>query len=309
MGVVGVYYAQLFGAILTVPVAAYFLYSWVGLPSWFDWSKFKEMFFYALPFVPASLGYWVVNLSGVFFINEYLPKSEVGIYQIGISIAAVSALATTSFQQAWAPFAFSIINQPQAKEIYAITLQLYVFVVGLVCTLISVFAFESLVILTTPAYYGASIVASILTFNYLLMGLANIAGLGASIAKKTAPLGMISLLSAGLLVVLNLILIPLYGKEGAAVAICIAQLIIPIYMFWKSQKLYFIPFKFIKNLTVFAAFIACSIASYQLPALGFFTTILLKILLLAATFSLIAWVNKEELIKVKSILQSRYSIR
>jgi O-antigen/teichoic acid export membrane protein len=141
------------------------------------------------------------------------------------------------------------------------------------------------------------------------MGLANIAGLGASIAKKTAPLGMISLLSAGLLVVLNLILIPLYGKEGAAVAICIAQLIIPIYMFWKSQKLYFIPFKFIKNLTVFAAFIACSIASYQLPALGFFTTILLKILLLAATFSLIAWVNKEELIKVKSILQSRYSIR
>ncbi|PZX57775.1 O-antigen/teichoic acid export membrane protein [Algoriphagus ratkowskyi] len=308
-GVAGVYYAQLWGAILTLPVAIYFLYTWIGLPSWFDWVKFKEMLRYALPFVPASLGYWVVNLSGVFFINEFLPKSEVGLYQIGISIAAVSALATTSFQQAWSPFAFSILSQPHAKEIYAASLQLYVFVIGFICTLISVFAFEALVLLTTPAYYGAALVASMLTFNYLLMGLTNIAGLGASIAKKTAPLGMISLLSAGLLVALNLFLIPLYGKEGAAFAICIAQLIIPIYMFWKSQQLYFIPYKFLKNLAVFAAFIACSIASYHLPIVGFFSTILLKVILLLVTFFLIAWVNKEELYKIKSILKVRYSVR
>jgi O-antigen/teichoic acid export membrane protein len=306
-GVAGVYYAQLCGAILTLPLAVYFLYHWIGLPSWFDWVKFKEMFRYALPFVPASLGYWIVNLSGIFFINEFLPKSEVGLYQIGISIAAVSALATTSFQQAWSPFAFSILNQPHAKEIYAASLQLYVLVVGLLCTLISVFAYEALVFLTTPAYYGAAVVASILTFNYLLMGLTNIAGLGASISKKTAPLGIISLISAGFLVLLNIVFIPRFGKEGAAISICIAQLIIPIYMFWKSQKLFYIPFNFSKNLFVFCVFILCSIASYHLPEGGFFFTIGLKTVLLGVTFAVISWLNKEELLKIRGIIKVRNS--
>lgn len=307
-GVEGVYYAQLSGAILTLPLAAYFLRNWMGLPGWFDFGKFKEMFKYAVPFIPASLGYWVVNLSGVFFVNEYLSKSDVGLYQIGISIAAVAGLATTAFQQAWSPFAFSILNRPESKEVYAASLQMYVFAVGLMCTIISVFAHEALVILTTPDYYNAAIVASILTFNYLLIGLANIASLGASIAKKTTPLGMINLVSAGILIGLNFLLIPYLGKEGAAISICIAQLFIPVYMFWKSQQLFFIPFNFAKNLWILFFFISCSILAYQLPEANFFLTIIMKLALLSATFAGLAWINKSELLKIKDMMIARISV-
>lgn len=307
-GVEGVYYAQLTGAILTLPLAAYLLRNWMGMPSWFDFGKFREMFKYAVPFIPASLGYWVVNLSGVFFVNEYLTKSDVGLYQIGISIAAVAGLATTAFQQAWSPFAFSILNRPESKGVYAASLQLYVFGVGLMCTVISVFAHEALVILTTPDYYNAAIVASILSFNYLLIGLANIAGLGASIAKKTAPLGLISLLSAGILVGLNFLLIPYFGKEGAAISICIAQLVIPVYMFWKSQQLFYIPFNFSKNLWILLIFISCSILAYQLPDANFLYTLIMKTILLSVTFGGLAWINKSELLKIRKSLRARISV-
>lgn len=307
-GVEGVYYAQLTGAIFTLPVVIYFLRKWIGNPIMFDFGLFKLMFKYALPFVPASIGYWIVNLSGVFFINEYLEKSDVGLYQIGISIAAVTGLATTAFQQAWSPFAFSILNQPNSKEVYAASLQLYVLTVGLISTIISVFSYEALVILTTPDYYDATIVASILTFNYLLMGMSNIAALGASIAKKTAPLGFISIVSSIFLVGFNFTLIPFLGKEGAALSICLAQLIIPIYMFWKSQQLYYIPFNFLKNLLLISLFVFTSIASYFLPETEFFLKIVLKSLLLGIAFFGIAWINKSEILKIMDSLKIRNTV-
>ncbi|MBA3986707.1 MAG: oligosaccharide flippase family protein [Flavobacteriales bacterium] len=304
-GVQGVYYAQLAGAVLTLPLSLYFLRSWLGKPQWFNLRIFKDMIKYAIPFVPASLGYWAVNLSGVFFVNEYLPKSEVGLYQIGISIAALAGLATTAFQQAWSPFAFSILNHSDSKDVYAASLQLYVFIVGLICTIISVFAYEALVLLTTPQYYNAAIVASILTFNYFLMGLSNIAGLGASIAKKTAPLGLINLISAVLLVCLNFIFIPFLGKEGAAISIVISQLIIPVYMFRKSQILYPIPFKFGKNIKIFLIFITCSLIAYQLPSENFAYSILMKIALLTSAFVGLAWMNRNELKQINYSLKKK----
>ncbi|WP_226389667.1 lipopolysaccharide biosynthesis protein [Penaeicola halotolerans] len=301
MGVAGVYYAQLLGAVMILPLVFYFLRDWLGWPNLFEYRLFKPMILYAIPFVPASIGYWVVNLSGVFFINEYLEKSDVGLYQIGISVAAVTGLATTAFQQAWSPFAFSILNQANSKDVYAASLLLYVLVIGAICTLISVFSYEALVVLTTPDYYDAAIVASILTFNYLLIGISSIASLGAAIAKKTAPLGLISIISSVVLILLNFLFIPVFGKEGAAISICIAQLIIPIYMFWKSQQLYFIPYNFLKNWIIILLFISVSTLSFILPETSFWMMILWKIILVSFTFSIIAWMNRNE---IKRLLQN-----
>ena len=110
-GLSGIYYAQLISTLIILPLSFYFIREWIGSPMWFDVSIFRGMLKFAIPFIPASLGYWVVNLSGVFFLNEFLDQKEVGLYQIGISIASVAGLATTAFQQAWSPFAFSILNQ------------------------------------------------------------------------------------------------------------------------------------------------------------------------------------------------------
>ncbi|KEO73460.1 lipopolysaccharide biosynthesis protein [Anditalea andensis] len=306
-GIVGVYYAQLSSVIFTLPLAIYLIKYWIGSPKWFTLQKFKEMVSYALPFIPASIGFWVVNLSGVFFLNEYVTKNEVGLFQIGISIAAVAGIATMAFQQAWSPFSFSILNQKNSKEIYAAAFTFYVLGIGFLCTIISLFAYEALIILTTPLYYGASLVAGILVFNYFLMGLTNIAGLGASIAKKTAPLGTISLISSAILISLNFLLIPYYGKEGAALAICFAQLIIPLYMFRKSQKYFFIPYDFKKNILVLLSFVVCVIVSIILKHDNFFLSILIKLALLSITSAIVFYLNKEDLIKIKVILYKKFN--
>lgn len=298
LGLLGAYYAQIVASFCSMILSLVLIKDWIGSIKLFEWSRWMAMIRYSLPFVPASIAYWLVNLSGVFFVNAYLSESEAGLYQIGTSIAAVVGLITLAFQQAWSPFAFSIINQPDAKDIYAKVFYIYVLLVGTFCMLISLFAPEALIILTTPKYYGAGWVASILAFSYLAIGLTSIADIGTAIAKKTAPLGFISVVSAIVLVVLNFQLIPSLGKEGAALAICISQFIVPIYMFYRSGKVYPIPYKFKMAIGITCYVIGASIAGRLVETGNVGVNIGIKLCILLVSVIVFYRFNKNHVISI-----------
>nr|WP_245588202.1 oligosaccharide flippase family protein [Algoriphagus terrigena] len=305
LGLQGIYFAQLMGSLIIVPLSLHYLRKWIAPPKWFSRFLFREMVKFAFPLMPATVGYWVINLSGVFFINKFLTQDQVGLYQIGISIAAVSGLATTAFQQAWSPFAFSILSQPNSKQVFALSLKVYVLLVGVFCMLIAVFSHEALVVLTTEAYYQAAVVASILTFNSFLMGLSSISGLGATIAKKTFPLGMINLVSGLVLIALNFALIPILGIEGAALAVCISQLLIPTYMFWKSHQYFAIPFPFSNSFFLVALMVGAVISTYYFEQANFWLNLGLKSAIVILALGLMVWMNKSEVEKFLILVKSR----
>ena len=298
LGLLGAYYAQIVASFCSMILSLALIKNWIGSVTLFDWSRLVAMIKYSLPFVPASIAYWLVNLSGIFFVNAYLSESEAGLYQIGTSIAAVVGLITIAFQQAWSPFAFSIINQNDAKEIYAKVFYLYVLLVGTFCMLISLFAPEALIILTTPKYYGAGWVASILAFSYLAIGLTSIADIGTAIAKKTAPLGFISVISVIVLVLLNFQLIPALGKEGAALAICISQFIVPIYMFYRSNKVYPIPYKFKVAILITFYLVGVSVAGRLIDTGNVWYNIAIKFGILLGSIVVFYQLNKNQMMMI-----------
>lgn len=304
-GLMGAFYAQLASGCVAMIVSVYLIKDWLGSFKLFDMQRLLAMIKYSLPFVPASIAYWLVNLSGVFFVNAYMSGAEAGLYQIGVSIAAVAGLATNAFQQAWSPFAFSIINNDNAKEVYAKVFYVYTLLVGTFCMLIALFTPEALVILTTPEYYDAGWVASILAFSYLAMGLTSIADIGTAIAKKTAPLGMISVVSAIVLVSLNLWLIPLFGKEGAACSILLSQFIVPVYMFYISQKVYPIPYEF-KKITVIGLFIISASILGRLIHTGHFVyDIGLKMIILIVVALFFYYTNTPQITYILQTIKKR----
>lgn len=250
-GLQGIYLSQLVTFLITFFISIYLLRKWLISPFKMSWQRLKEMLKFSLPLFPASIAYWTINLSGLFFLNKYCDKSEVGLYQIGTSFASAVALITGAFQSAWGPFAYSIYKKEDSGRIFSQVANLYIVGIGFICMLLGVFAFDVLRIFTNSNYYAASWVIAILAYNYFFIGLSYIASLGAGIAKNNKAYGMIMLVSACLLICLNVILVPIYGKVGSAIATCISQAVIPVYMFYKSQKLYFIPYKLTKSIVVF----------------------------------------------------------
>ncbi len=241
--ITGVFAALAISSAIFSIVALQQMHGWFDI-QYFNKARLKPMLTYALPFIPAAIAYWLLNSTDSYFLAYFKDKAEVGLFGIGASLAAGIALFTGAFQQAWGPFAFSIMNDVKAKQVYAHVFLLFGYTMGFLAASLMLFAPEVLMFLTAPAYYGAAWVAGILGYNLVLIGFTYIASIGISIAKVTAPYGYAMLFATILTIILDIILIPKYGKEGSAIATVAAQLLVPAYLFYKGQKVYPVPYKY-----------------------------------------------------------------
>ena len=167
---------------------------------------------------------------------------------------------------------------------------MYGYTIGLLAALLMLFAPEILILFTTPEYYGSAWVAGILGYNFLLIGLSYIAIIGITIKKSTAPYGMAMLYATVITIILNVILIPKYGKEGSALATVIAQVLVPVYLFYIGQKVYPIPYKFaeivIVIITLLAIVTGVRFIQFDTLLIRLFVKIIIAILLIGSVFFL-----------------------
>lgn len=242
-GLSGVYQAQLLSGILSTLVAALLLGDWIN-PLRFALSRLRAMLKFALPLIPGTLAFWVVNFAGRYFVQFYTNTSEVGLYQLGASLASVIALVVTAFQQAWGPFALSIHTRPGARQVYAAALSAYLLLTCLAALGLTLLAPEIIALVATPQYAGANSVIGFLSLSYVMIGLTYIAATGPTIVMRSGPTGTAMVLAAILNILLNLLLVPRLGRTGSALAAMLAHGVVPLYLFYRAQQLYPIPYRF-----------------------------------------------------------------
>lgn len=291
-GVMGILSALLISNSIASLYVLILMRSWI-LPHYFNKERLLLMLKYALPLIPTSVAFWILNSSSTFIIEYYHGKHEVGLYSIGAMVATAVTMVVGSFAMAWGPFAFSIIDKPEAKNTYSMVLTIYSMLMTFIALGVALFAREGLLLFTTKEYQSAFIVAGILAFNGIIYGYAYIATIGSSIMKDNKPLAFSVLMAACITGILYFLLVPHFKKEGAALSTALGYLVVPVYVFYKSQKAWFIPYKFLVSILV----VVSGILFY---ALGLYAEqgilvydIILKILILFAYLILLAFLFKK----------------
>jgi O-antigen/teichoic acid export membrane protein len=279
-GIEGVFWAQVVTAATGALLAVLLMRGWLS-PAHLSTARLAEMLRFALPLIPAAISFWIVNLADRYFIQYYVSASEVGLYQVGYAVASVVALVTAAFQQAWGPFALSIHRKEEAGEVYARVLPIYAWTTCLLATAVTVLAPEVLQVFATAEYGDARTVVGYLAFSYVMIGAGYIASLGPTIAKRTAAIGVGITAAAGLNLVLNFLLTPRFGKEGAAFATLLSQSLAPLYLFYRSQRIYPIPYRFGGAVGIVVFSCAVIAGSHALTFDGLWATLAAKSLLLA----------------------------
>jgi O-antigen/teichoic acid export membrane protein len=287
--IIGVFAALVISNLVFSLVAITQLYSWLSIKR-FSKHRIKEMLRFSLPMIPAALAFWLLNSTDAYFILYFRDKTEVGLFSIGASLAGGVALFTGAFQQAWGPFAFSIINEPDAKQTYANVFLAFGMASSILVLGMFLFSPEILMLLTTSNYYDAAWVASILGINLVIMAFTYIASIGASIAKNTTHYAFGVMVAAVFTIILDILLIPVWGKEGSAIATVLAQLFVPAYLFSRSQKLYPIPYKFGRVVIYMGVAIIIGVAIRMVAPENIVSLLLLKISALLF-FSLIVFLG------------------
>lgn len=232
-------------------------------PRYFNAALLRQMLKYAMPLVPAAslnIGItWACN----YMLSRFAGYGEGGLYNMGSSFASILTLVTTSFGQAYVPYAYSIMKRDDAPQFYARVFLFYVSLLSLLTLGYGLFSGEVLQLLTRSQYHAADLVMIILAYNFFFLSLTTLANIGSGIQKNSKPysVGVISatIVSIGLFAVM----IPYMGKEGAALALLLGQLIIPVVAFRASQKMYPIPYDFKSCILIVLTSIAGSFFFYR----------------------------------------------
>lgn len=244
IGLIGIFYAQLIASAVGFFITTFTLRNWVSY-KYFDFKFLKEMLRFSLPLIPAGIVFWLMSSAATYFIVLFVSnKTEVGLFQVGATIASVLGLATWAFLQAWPPFALSIHKNSEAPRVFGVVFELYS-VFGLFCAFsLLLFAKEILFLFTNEAYYGAENIIGLLAINVILVGMPSIISIGNNIRKKNMPYASAVFVGSAITLGLFAFLIPSLGKEGAAISMIVGNCAVVIFLGIRTQKIYYVPYNF-----------------------------------------------------------------
>ena len=220
--------------------------------SWFSVKRFDikllwQMLPIALPLVPNFLIYWIFNSCDRVMITQIIGIGDSGTYSVGAKLGLASQLIYTAFAGGWQFFAFSTMNEENQVESNSKIYE-YLGCLSYISTMcVCLVAKPIYYILFTTEYHRAFIVSPYLFLAPLLQMLFQVACNQLLVVKKTWPNIFILSFGAIINIILNRVLIPIIGIEGAAIATLVGYIIsnIVCVLVLKRMKLMIITREFI----------------------------------------------------------------
>ena len=205
----------------------------------FDLKLLKSMLRYGIPFVPASLAYWIFNFSDRIMISRLVNLNEVGLYGIANRFVSILSFFIAAFSKAWVPRAFNRYKEsPDSFNAYINTTQLYITTFFCILSLyLSVFSKELLTILVAQQFVKSYKAIQILAIGMVAHALSYSGAIGIYISKDTRFISFYSWVSAITNIVLNLLFIPYLGMIGAAITTTISYFVLFIGYAITSERL------------------------------------------------------------------------
>ena len=184
----------------------------------------KELLKIGIPLMPTFLIYWIFSSFDRVMILQMLGASENGIYAVGNKVSMISQLVYQAFTGGWSYFSFSTMKDTDQVKTNTKIFN-YLAVISFLFYAVMVIASNSIFnILFTGDYIRGSVVFPYLFLSPLFLMLFQILGNQFIIIKKSYLATGSLVIGAVLNVILNYILIPIIGIEGAAFATLIGYI-------------------------------------------------------------------------------------
>lgn len=238
LGVLGVLIGGSIGNVAGLAVGLVRARSVYGLA--FSRPGLRQMLGFSLPLVPSGIAVFVTLYVDRIAISRLMTTADVGLFGIGYRLASVSSLLILAFQAAITPIVYTRYREPQAATQLASLLRAFTAVALGMSLALAMFADEIIAVFTTPEFYPGAVVVPILAPALILSGMYVLAP-GLAIAKRTGSIALISIAVAILNTVLNLLLIPILGITGAALATLLGSASMFAAYMIISQRLYPVP--------------------------------------------------------------------
>src|SRR6266849_5495164 len=197
--------------------------------------------------VPYALNYitmWVLQLSDRYLLGHLASLSVAANYAIAYSLGTGTAFVVTKpFSIAWWVLIYPIARRDDALHVFKLIFRWYSFVLLFATLGLSLFGVSVLDLLFPVSYHGQSLIITVVALSTVFKSIFVVFNLGMSLQRKTWLAFIALLFSALLNVVVIIVLIPLYGAMGAAIATLAAYIALALVSYLLNQLIYPVPFE------------------------------------------------------------------
>ena len=198
---------------------------------------------FSLPTVLYSISAFLFLSSDRFLIKYFYGTVEVGHYSAIFQLASMISILGMSLNAAWIPWLFENLNKKdEATNIFIVklsyTLMFGFLSAGLIFCVVYPFMAKVILPITYHPYIN---VAYPLIIGYVFEGVYLIVSPYVFYREKTKYNGLIGVLVAIVNIMLNILLIPILGIQGAAYTVCATWLLLSTLFFIFSYKVHPMP--------------------------------------------------------------------
>lgn len=214
---------NLIGIILYMTVCKMYRYFSISA---FDIKVLKEMLIYAIPLIPNSVFWWINTSLDRYALMAFAGLSVVGLYSVANRIPTIISTVTSIFSQAWNLSAFQVYNDSDKEIFYSKTYAIYRYLL-VICTSGVIFLSRVFAnILFSKDFYEAWVFIPLLTLGVYYNSLNSFLGSIFTASKQTKHIFYTTAGGAVINVILNTLLIPFLGGQGAAAATLISYMVV-----------------------------------------------------------------------------------
>ncbi len=216
----GKFYAELTVLLLLALYAFYYFVKNEYLVFDLDREKLNELFAYLFPMSFHVVGLFIIGTIDKIFLAKYMNLEAVGIYAVAMTMAVIVNIVYDSVMKAWSPFFYEKINHGQTEDMrFIIKIVLLFNVAVVIFTILYLLLFPYVFsIMIDEKFNDAMLYIPILVIGFGIEGMRKpLVGFLAH-ANKVKTLGAVTLVTAIINIILNIVLIQEYGIYGAAYA-------------------------------------------------------------------------------------------
>jgi len=315
--VIGELYGYFIGVVIAELVVMVLLYRWLLKNYHISFKQISgplsvKLIKFGLPLLITELAYLTLFYADRYMIVAFRGQDELGLYSVGYSLASyMNDLIMFSLSYAVIPIYVAIFSEQGKEETEEFLAQCAnYFMIGVIPICFGFYAVapELFVVLASDKYLEAAEFSPLILIGLVFLGLNYILYAGLYLNKKTRQIFIIMLSAVLVNIVLNILLIPAYGVNGAAVATLVACMLTTVMTVMFSYRYIYVRIQ----LSTVAVYFALSLIMYflvsQIDTDVIWINLVLKIVVGAVIISVGVIAREREIReKLKSVYQDALS--
>ncbi len=188
-------------------------------------STWSAMLRYALPMIPTTVLWWITDVSDRYIIKWFLGDEYNGLYAVSYKIPTILILLCSIFMDAWQLSVLSEKSKEERRDFFSKVFVMFQSVMFLAAGGLILFSKIITNILVSDAFYDSWQYIPTLLIATTFSCLVTFLGTVYVVEKQSRSTLWTSCLGAGMNIIGNMVLIPVWGVHGAAISTALSYML------------------------------------------------------------------------------------